>query len=147
GLAADLAFWYFRHLPQLKRDFHVTVYDLRGHGRSDMPPSGYSCKDQAADLAELLNVLDIPKAHVVGHSFGALVALAFVIGYPDRVNRLVVADGRIRALQRASAISDWPFFQEWKAQLADRGLDVQGELRPGPGALARVAEASQRDGT
>lgn len=106
GLGADLSFWYFRHLPQLKQRFHVTIYDLRGHGLSDMPPSGYSPQDQADDLAGLLDVLAIAKAHVVGHSFGARVALAFAVRYPERVDRLVIADGRMAALQRGFAAGD-----------------------------------------
>lgn len=147
GLAADLAFWYFRHLPQLKQHFHATIYDLRGHGRSDMPLSGYSCKDQANDLAALLDALHIAKAHVVGHSFGALVALAFAIGYPERVDRLVIADGRIGVLQHADPTVDWPSFEAWKAHLADCGLDDRDELLPGLGALTSMAEASERGWT
>jgi pimeloyl-ACP methyl ester carboxylesterase len=144
GLAADLAFWYFRHLPYLKQHFHTTIYDLRGHGRSDMPPSGYSCQDQASDLSALLDVLNITRAHVVGHSFGGLVALAFAIGYPERVDRLVIADGRVGVLQPADATADWPFFEAWKAHLASRGVDDSDELMPGLGALTSAAEASER---
>jgi pimeloyl-ACP methyl ester carboxylesterase len=145
GLAADLAFWYFRHLPRLKQHFHTTIYDLRGHGRSDMPPSGYGCQNQANDLAALLDALQISNAHLVGHSFGGLVALAFAIGYPERVNRLAIADGRVGLLQPAHTTADWPFFEAWKAHMAGRGLDDSDELIPGLGALTSAAKASERD--
>jgi pimeloyl-ACP methyl ester carboxylesterase len=143
GLAADLAFWYFRHLPQLKQRFHVTVYDLRGHGLSDMPPSGYSPQDQADDLAGLLDALGIAKAHVVGHSFGGLVALTFAVRYPERVDRLVIADGRIAALQRANATANWPHFEAWTAEPARRGLTVGEDLRQVLHSLAGIVQSSQ----
>lgn len=144
GLAADLAFWYFRHLPQLKQNFHVTTYDLRGHGRSDMPLSGYSCKDQANDLATLMDALQIAKAHVVGHSFGALVALALAIDCPERVDRLVIADGRFSVLQRPGTEEYWPYLEAWRAHLANRGLDDHHKSLPGLGVLTSLAEVSER---
>jgi pimeloyl-ACP methyl ester carboxylesterase len=144
GVGADLAFWHFRHLPRLKQHFHVTTYDLRGHGRSDMPPAGYSCKDQADDLAALLDALRITKAHVVGHSFGALVALALAIGCPDRVDRVVIADGHLSVLQPGDTAASWPFFESWRSHLADRGLDDVDDPLPGLGALTALAEASER---
>ena len=55
GLFANLAFWYLSVLPALARNFRVTVYDLRGHGYSDMPQRGYTSFDMAADLHALLD--------------------------------------------------------------------------------------------
>ena len=50
GLAANLAFWNLAIAPALAQSFRVTTYDLRGHGRSDMPPSGYTMRDMVGDL-------------------------------------------------------------------------------------------------
>src|SRR5215470_3923803 len=77
GLAANLAFWYFRIIPFLMIDFCITAYDLRGHGKSEMSDSGYTSADMAADLDALLDHLGVEKAHLVGHSFGGQVALHY----------------------------------------------------------------------
>src|SRR5216683_7995331 len=63
-----------RLLPHLA----VVAPDLRGHGQSDAPPSGYLPTDYANDLIELIEDEDWLEAPVpvVGHSLGALVALA-----------------------------------------------------------------------
>jgi pimeloyl-ACP methyl ester carboxylesterase len=62
--------------------------DLRGHGQSESPPHGYGLTDYAADLAELIE----PGTPVVGHSLGALVAVALAEGWPERVAWLVLVD-------------------------------------------------------
>ena len=59
-----------RLLPHLA----AVAPDLRGHGQSDAPPTGYALADYAADLIEL--VPDDGQGLVVGHSLGALVAVA-----------------------------------------------------------------------
>jgi pimeloyl-ACP methyl ester carboxylesterase len=99
GLASDMAFWYLTVVPYLTARFRVTVYDLRGHGYSEMSPGGYTSADLAADLGALLDHLEIPRAHVVGHSFGGSVALHLAALQPDRVSTLALADARLHALQ------------------------------------------------
>lgn len=99
GLAANHAFWFTRIAFALKQRFRLTLYDLRGHGRSSMPPTGYTSERQAEDLAELMDHLDMRRALLVGHSFGGNIALHFAALYPDRVRALVMADTRVYALQ------------------------------------------------
>src|SRR5262245_8041617 len=77
GLASSLAFWYFRIAPDLARQHRVVMLDLRGHGRSSMPATGYAGAAMAADLHALLDHLAVERAHVIGHSFGGNVALQF----------------------------------------------------------------------
>ena len=68
--------------------------DLRGHGQSDAPLSGYAPTDYANDLIELIEAEDWlePPVPVVGHSLGALVALALADLRPDLVRWLVLLD-------------------------------------------------------
>ena len=122
GLGANLAFWYLGAVRHLAADLPVLLHDLRGHGASSMPPSHYRLQDLAEDFAALLDHLQIDRAHVVGHSHGARVALAFAIAHPDRVASLTVADTQLRALQRPMRLADWPHWPRWKAELAAQGV-------------------------
>jgi len=127
GLAANHAFWYLAVVPGLAKEFRVTVYDLRGHGYSDMPRSCYTSADMAEDLCLLLNELGIGKAHLVGHSFGAAVGLQLASRRPDRVASITVADGRVHALQPRQRLRDWPFWLMWKDELERAGIAANGD--------------------
>src|SRR5262249_4162706 len=99
GLFSDLAFWYVSVLPALARGFRGTVYDLRGHGFTDMPPQGYTVSAMAADLHGLLDQLGIERAHFVGHSFGGAVSLCYATLYPERVWSVTLVDASVPGLQ------------------------------------------------
>lgn len=78
-------------LPLAAYDGLVYALDLRGHGRSSgAAVGGYAPDDCAADIAAFLDALGIERAVVVGHSMGGLVAQAFAVGHPGRVDRLVL---------------------------------------------------------
>lgn len=145
GLAANQAFWGLGLVAALAREYRVTTLDLRGHGYSDMPATGYTPAEQAGDLRTLLDHLGIEQAHLVGHSFGGLVALAFALAAPGRVRTLTVADSRLRALQPRQAVTervDWPRI---RAALAEQGLIVD-ESDPYIGLSLFEALASLRGG-
>lgn len=99
GLAANLSLWYFGYAPSLSQHFHVTMVDLRGHGRSAMPKAGYGVEHLADDLLELIDALGIARAHLVGHSFGGAVVAKLASRHPDRVCSLTLIDTRFRAFQ------------------------------------------------
>lgn len=122
GLGANLSFWYFGAARLLARRRNVLMYDLRGHGRSAMPKEGYALQHMVRDLVELLDLLGIERADVAGHSFGGRVALAFAAQHPERVRNLIVADTQIRALQPPVRLSEWAYWQTWKAELESQGL-------------------------
>jgi pimeloyl-ACP methyl ester carboxylesterase len=73
-------------------DFHILIFDQRGHGRSFQPPSGYRTEDYALDLKKILQELGWGPVNLVGHSMGGRNALKFVKLYPDLVARLVIVD-------------------------------------------------------
>jgi pimeloyl-ACP methyl ester carboxylesterase len=73
-----------RLLPHLA----AVAPDLRGHGQSEAPPDGYLPADYAADLIDLIP----ERTPVVGHSLGALVAVALADLQPDRVSWLALID-------------------------------------------------------
>lgn len=127
GLASNHAFWYLKILPFLTANFRVTLYDLRGHGYSDMPRSRYTSADMAHDLYHLLEHLGIEQAHLVGHSFGGLVALHFAALFPERVANLMIADSKVGALQPTQMLKEWPYWRLWKPKLERHGIKLEDE--------------------
>lgn len=98
GLASNLAFWYFQYAHEFAKRFRVTLFDLRGHGGSDVPSSGYKPADLSLDVGGLLDHLGIAEAHFVAHSFGGLVALHHARRRPGAVRSLVLADSHVPGL-------------------------------------------------
>ena len=122
GVTGDLSTWYIGVMPALAREFRVTAYDLRAHGYSEGTPSGYTSAHMAADLEGLLVSLGIERAHLVGHSFGATVALHCAVLYPERVTSLVLADPGLPVLQPLIDLKKWPYLKDAQAMLKKRGL-------------------------
>jgi pimeloyl-ACP methyl ester carboxylesterase len=77
-------------IPALARKHTVVAPDLLGHGQSDKPRADYSVDAYANAMRDLLSVLDIDRATVIGHSLGGGVAMQFAYQYPDRCERLVL---------------------------------------------------------
>jgi pimeloyl-ACP methyl ester carboxylesterase len=86
-----LASWYFTAAPALAKGRRVVVYDLRGHGKSERVTTGYDVATMVADLDAVAADLGT-RIDLVGHSFGALVALRFALDRPERVRRLVLVE-------------------------------------------------------
>jgi haloacetate dehalogenase len=91
------ATWH-RVAPLLARRHTVVCPDLRGYGRSVLPPdqpdhSQSSKRAMAADVVAVLRMLGHDRFAVVGHDRGALVALRAALDHPDVVDRLVIMDG------------------------------------------------------
>jgi 3-oxoadipate enol-lactonase len=78
-------------LPGLAERFDVVLFDNRGIGESDAPPGPYTAAEMADDAIQALDEAGVDRAHVVGTSLGGMVAQELALGYPDRVDRLVLA--------------------------------------------------------
>lgn len=61
----------------LSQSFDVLIYDMWGHGDSDLPEGELTLSDYVKQLTDLMAELKISQAHIVGHSIGALIALTF----------------------------------------------------------------------
>ena len=83
-------------LPLLPEDLHIVVPSQRGHGDSAKPRGGYSAEQLAADAAALLELLEVERATVVGHSMGSVVAQTLAAAQPERVERLVLIGSATR---------------------------------------------------
>jgi pimeloyl-ACP methyl ester carboxylesterase len=139
GITGNLAIWHLDIVPALRSQFRITTYDLRGHGYSDVPPNGYTTADHAADLKHLLDTLGIPRAHVMGHSFGADIALHFAVLFPERVDRLVLVEPAIAALRPMREREDWIGWKYWRDKLALGGVPVPPEKWYDPEYLVRAS--------
>lgn len=89
GLGCDHTTWT-PIVESLARTHTVIAPDLLGHGRSDKPRADYSVGGYANGMRDLLTLLGIDSATVVGHSFGGGVAMQFAYQYPERTERLVL---------------------------------------------------------
>lgn len=77
-------------MGRLAERYTVIAPDLLGHGASDKPRADYSVAAFSNGMRDLLDVLDIDSATVVGHSLGGGVAAQLAYQYPERVERLVL---------------------------------------------------------
>lgn len=93
GLASSSHIWDLV-APRLQRAGHrVVTYDQRGHGLSGKPSSGYGFDCVAEDAAGVIRVLRLERPVVVGHSWGANVALELAVRRPRSVAGVVLVDG------------------------------------------------------
>jgi 3-oxoadipate enol-lactonase len=89
SLGADLAMWD-PQVPALTEHFRVVRYDMRGHGRSPVPPGDSTIDDLADDVIALLDRLDVAQVHLAGVSLGGMTALRLAARDPQRVATLAV---------------------------------------------------------
>jgi pimeloyl-ACP methyl ester carboxylesterase len=84
--------WSWRHQLVALGDagMHVVAPDLRGYGGSDKPPRGYDAYTLSSDVAGMIRALGAPRAHLVGHDWGGLLAWAVATLHPSIVQSLAV---------------------------------------------------------
>lgn len=99
GLTSQHGDWNETAPKLVSAGFHVIGPDMKGHGKSDKPEKGYSPGDHADDLAAILRTMNIPKAHVVGHSTGGRNALLFAVMFPQQTISLTIIDQTLTADQ------------------------------------------------
>jgi pimeloyl-ACP methyl ester carboxylesterase len=137
----NMASWYAAAALPLSATHRVLLYDLRGHGGSTLPASGFDLASHAADLDCVLAHYSYAEAPVdlVGYSMGALIALHFALRQPLRVRRLVLVDAPMPAITHVApslhGLADDP-----DAYLAASGLSGRRRerLRQRIGALLRA---------
>jgi pimeloyl-ACP methyl ester carboxylesterase len=97
GLGADHTTW----LPvtfHLAKYFKVILFDNRGIGKSSIPDDGEcTIEKMAKDAFLLLEKMNIPKSHVIGHSLGGYVAQELAATYPEKVEKLILLSTKTRA--------------------------------------------------
>jgi pimeloyl-ACP methyl ester carboxylesterase len=102
GLASNARIWdgVAQRLAGAGR--RVVALDQRGHGGSEQPAGGYDFATVCRDLAAALDALGLERPVLVGHSWGANVALQYAAERPEAVAGLVLVDGGFLG------VADWP---------------------------------------
>ncbi|KPH13199.1 alpha/beta fold hydrolase [Chryseobacterium sp. ERMR1:04] len=106
GMFSNLSIYYFNIAPILAKHFHVVMYDLKSHGMSERFTDGYDLENMSSDVLALMDILHIEKAHLVGYSFGGLIALKTALKAPNRVEQLVVIEAPDPQDEKARNIID-----------------------------------------
>jgi pimeloyl-ACP methyl ester carboxylesterase len=144
GLGCDSTSW-LPILTQLAERHTVIAPDLLGHGASDKPRADYTLGGYANGMRDLLTLLGIDKATVVGHSFGGGVAMQFAYQFPERTERMCMISpgglGReVAPMLRALTMPGAGFALAGLTLPAFRPV-IRGSLR----ALARTGLPRTRD--
>src|SRR3954452_18678010 len=108
----------------------VVMYDARGHGQSDRPPSGYSAGDHAADLLSLIRALDLQRPVLLGHSMGGVTVAQAAAQAPALIRAVIMEDPAFPAEGRAApAEPGEAWASDWRARLQRQQALPAQELR------------------
>src|SRR3954462_13609581 len=95
GLVMDnlSSFYYTLAAPLARNGVHTILFDLRGHGLSERPPTGYTPADSAGDLLSILDEMAIGEpVYLLGNSYGGVVAMRAALLAPARVAGVVLVE-------------------------------------------------------
>jgi 3-oxoadipate enol-lactonase len=152
---------------RLSSSRRVIAYDNRGSGASTVTPAPYTCAQLAADAVALLDELGIERADVFGMSLGGMIAQELALGWPARVNRLVLGcthcglehaarpereAGRAFALEtddwaeRMRALAPFAFADGVDGELLDRFVEKKSrDVQDPEGYRGQIAAALAHD--
>jgi pimeloyl-ACP methyl ester carboxylesterase len=108
GFAGPSGHWRPELLP-LAQNRPLIIYDVRGHGKTSVPEDveEYSMPAFAADLASLLGVIGVERAHIGGVSMGGMVTAQFAVDYPELCASVMVIDSTCGNTMGDSPASLW----------------------------------------
>ena len=134
GLASSSRSWK-KQVPFFARHYKVITFDIRGHGRSDKPlREPYSIKLFANDIVELMKVLGIDSAHVVGFSMGGMVGFQLAAYAPEVVRSLVAVnccpEGSMRTFNDGIECFRHIFFLPFNGMRNKRQSGVVKQMEP-----------------
>jgi len=89
GYGAKKEIWRTQ-VVDISKKFKTITFDLRGTGESDRPNIPYTMNMLAEDVKGLMDFIGVEKAHLIGRSFGGMIAQHFVLQYPEKVEKLIL---------------------------------------------------------
>jgi pimeloyl-ACP methyl ester carboxylesterase len=155
GWPDDAGLWRHQVAALTGSGYRVIAPDLRGFGRSGRPAGkdGYSLTASVSDVAAVLDAAEAPRAHVVGHDWGAAVAWLVAMLLPDRVRTLTVisvphlaAEATVRQREMAWYQLFFQFEDVAEATLQHDNWAALRELTAGYADIDRAIAALSRPG-
>lgn len=113
----------------LARTHKVIVPDLRGMGLSDHPDTGYTKKNQALDIAGVMDALKVEKADLVTHDIGNMVGYSLAAQFPARITRWAIIDAPLPGIGNWEKIIQMPLLWHFNFRGPDVERLVQGRER------------------
>jgi len=113
----------------LVKNHTVVVPDLRGMGLSTHPEQGYTKKNQAVDIAGVMDALKISSADLVTHDIGNMVGYALAAQYPTRITKWVVIDAPLPGIGNWEEIKQSPLLWHFNFRGPDEERLVAGRER------------------
>jgi len=95
GGGDNLNSWY-NQVPVFSKKYQVLTYDVRGHGKTEMPKGPINTELWVKDLNALLQALKIKETILAGHSLGGGIALNFTLAHPDMVKGIILSNSGLR---------------------------------------------------
>jgi pimeloyl-ACP methyl ester carboxylesterase len=147
------AHWFDFVAHGFTSDYHMRSLDQRGHGDSAWAePPDYSYDRYAADLAGVVEKLDLRDFVLMGHSMGGLVSLIYAATHPGRVKKIVLIDSTLVATPDRVALLHQVGKREGKSYRDHDDFIENFRVRPAgttaaPEILRYLAERSGREGT
>jgi pimeloyl-ACP methyl ester carboxylesterase len=136
----DLSSYYFTLANPLAAAGHdVILYDLRGHGHSERPATGYALSDGIADLDGLLTALAMDHpVHLIGNSYGGAIAIGMAVKHPERVADVTMIEGHYadegfgeEMTETLGLVTAGIHDEKWRNWIAERGRKTMKLARRG----------------
>ncbi len=155
---SDNGLCWTRVARELEVDNDVIMIDARGHGLSEAPEGDYGPQTMAADVADLIQALDLGQPVVMGHSMGGATTLNLAANYPELVSHAILEDAG--AYQISTSTDDAPRRSNlavWANEMQTKSLEeimaigreqspTWDEIEFGPWAAAKLQMRPQAMG-
>jgi pimeloyl-ACP methyl ester carboxylesterase len=109
--------------------YHCYIPEYRGNGKTDKPnpgPKGYLTDTHVADIFALMDLLNLKKCHVVGHSLGSLIAQRMNILHPERTLSITLIESAVKC--PGNALLTWAQNGDGKDYLGVHGYDAEQKM-------------------
>lgn len=115
-------------VDRFKHQYRCVLVDLKGHGLSEAPGSGYDVASQSQDIVALMDYLELPPVHFIGHSMGGFIGLQLAMHHPDKIKSLTLlnssADVDSSAVIRKNKLLIWIVRLFGISVIADKSLNM-----------------------
>jgi len=102
GWGGGISSWIYVQ-DELSKYFKVITFDLPGFGKSDLPPSAWNMGDYIQFILDFIKKIGINDFYLLGHSFGASLAIKLSVQSPEKIRKLILVDSAGRRPKKSFA--------------------------------------------